>query len=186
MMKSNEEFIAGIYEKAAVYTEVKKKKAGRWYQTARGVQMAAMAVLCISLAGAGTLLYGRWGQDEVLHQQTQEDGIALLSETMPDQADAGYQSRRMTEPEWVTYTGKVMEIDTEEKRIWMMSDTEDGDILCIKWDSQEEICEEIKKGVRLTVTGLLSLYENETSVHNGCRELILTDTADVWIKEERE
>ena len=50
-MKSNEEFIAGIYEKAAAYTEEKETKIIQVNWTARATRIAAMLVVCIGLAG---------------------------------------------------------------------------------------------------------------------------------------
>lgn len=185
-MKSNEEFIAGIYEKAAFYTEEKSRNVNRLYHFTKEIRTAAMIALCLGLAGAGTLLHSRQEQSTTLPVQSEDYGIALLAEDVSQEAEAGYQSRRMIEPEKVTYTGKVKTIDTKEKRIWIALETGETDMLCIKWELQEEISEDIRNGVKLTVTGQPSLYENETSVHNGCIELVLTDSDDLWMNEEGE
>ena len=186
-MKSNEEFIAGIYEKAAAYTEEKETKIVKVNWSARATKIAAMVAVCIGLAGAGTLVLGgsQRGNDAP-EMVSEEYGIALLSEDVGEEAGTAMQFRRMPVAEIVTFTGIVDSVDMEEKRIWITLEFDEsapehaeGSMVCIKWDMLEEISAEIAEGVRVTATGVLSVYENADSGQNGCAELVLTDMADI-------
>jgi hypothetical protein len=184
-MKSNEEFIAGIYEKAAVYTEEKETKIIKTNWVAKATRIAAMAAVCIGLAGVGILTLDKNGTDS----QTGENyGIALTSET--DESNGGVAQLR-TGPVMasVTFTGEVERIDEEENRIWIKlifdesaPEHVEGSMVCIKWDVLEKIGEKIAVGNQITATGALSEYVNEASVHNGCAELVLTDMANLIIR----
>ncbi|MBP3569187.1 MAG: hypothetical protein J6K04_08500 [Lachnospiraceae bacterium] len=190
-MKSNEEFIAGIYEKAAAYTEEKEIKVVKTRNTAKIVRIAAMAVVCVGLAGVGTLLLGRGnGQNPggVPEQAGNNYGIALTSE-LGDKTDGIAQCRIGPVLETVTFTGVIESIDTEENRIWIKllfdesaPDYVENSIVCIRWDMLEKIGETVAVGDTITATGALSQYENEASEHNGCAELILTDMANLIIR----
>jgi len=190
-MKSNEEFIAGIYEKAAAYTEEKEITTVKTYRTAKITRIAAMAAVCIGLAGIGSLVLGRESNQNPnngLEQASEEYGIAMLSENGEELSGAA-QFRMMPVAETVTFTGVVEEISAEEKRIFLRLEFDEtapenteGSIVCIKWDLTEKIGEEIADGTRLTATGALSMYENEDSEHNGCAELVLTDMANLEIR----
>ncbi|MBO5353578.1 MAG: hypothetical protein J6J42_02620 [Lachnospiraceae bacterium] len=192
-MKSNEEFIAGIYEKAAVYTEENRtgseKAAGRSRTLAKVTRIAAMAAVCIGLAGVSALVPGRNGsQKDTPEQGTEEYGIALTSEVGEEAGGAAMQFRMTPVAETVTFTGVVESVDEKENRIWLRLEFEEtapadcvaGSMVCIRWDMLEEISPELTKGTRLRATGTLSMYENETSEYNGCAELVLTDTANLW------
>ncbi len=190
-MKSNEEFIAGIYEKAAVYTEEKETKVMKVNWTAKVTRIAAMVAVCIGLAGVGSLVLGN-GSNRIPSEVPQPDngdyGIALTSELGED-ASGIAQFRIGPVAETVTFTGIVERIDTEENRIWLQlvfdesaPEYADGSVVCIRWDMLEPISEEIAVGITLTATGALSQYGNETSEHNGCAELVLTDMANFEIK----
>ena len=194
-MKSNEEFIAGIYEKTAVYTEEKEIKVIKKNWVAKATRIAAMAVVCIGLAGAGVLVFGKGNvrNPGSVPEQTGEDyGIALTSESgnaTGEPAECAAQFRIGPVAETVTFTGVVESIDAEEKRIWLKLEFDEtapeyteGSVVCIKWDMLEKICEEIVVGTRLTATGALSMYENEASGHNGCAELVLTDMEKLEIR----
>ena len=191
-MKSNEEFIAGIYEKAAVYTEEKDTKIIKVNFAAKAARIAAMVVLCVGLAGAGVLALGRNGgktPNGISEQASEDYGIALLSEDGDENADSAVQFRISPVSEIVTFTGVVEEVDAEESRIWLRlifdetapASAKDS-MVCIRWDVLEKIGEEIQVGTELTATGALSMYENETSENNGCAELVLTDMANLEIK----
>jgi len=194
-MKSNEEFIAGIYEKAAVYTEEKETNMSKTVRVARATRIAAMAAVCIGLAGVGTLVLGN-GSNAVpgeMPQPGNEDyGIALTSELNEESGmavDGAAQFRMGPVAEMVTFTGVVERIDAEEKRIWLELLFEEtapeytkGSVVCIRWDMLEPISEEITVGTTLTATGTLSMYENEASEQDGCAELVLTDKENLWMK----
>lgn len=190
-MKSNEEFIAGIYEKAAVYTEEKETKIGKVNFAARAMRIAAMVVLCIGLAGVGVMTLGRSSGENPSGnpEQTGENyGIALTSELGEDIGGTA-QFRMEPVAESVTFTGVVEKIDAEENRIWLrlvfdetVPESAEGSVVCIRWDMLEKISEEIVAGSTLTATGALSRYENETSEYNGCAELVLTDPANLQIR----
>lgn len=194
-MKSNEEFIAGIYEKAAVYTEEKEVKIGKMNWVVKATRIAAMAAVCIGLAGVGTLVFGNG--NNLIPKETPapadgNSGIALTSEFGEDEGEAANgaaQFRIGPTTETVTFTGVVEEIDEEESRIWIrlvFDETAplwaEGSMVCIKWDMLEQINEEIAIGMKLTATGVLSQYANEASEHNGCAELVLTDLANLEIR----
>ena len=188
-MKSNEEFIAGIYEKAAVYTKEKETKIIKVNWTARATRIAAMLVVCIGLAGVGVMTLDRNSNGTVTPDVSEENyGIALSSE-LGEEAGGVAQFRIGPVAETVTFTGVVEEIDKEENRIWLKLVFDEsaplyaeGSVVCIRWDMLEPISEEITVGITLTATGILSKYENETSVQNGCAELVLTDMANFEIK----
>ena len=199
-MKSNEEFIAGIYEKAAAYTEenetkiVKVSRRNMSRPTAGYVRIAAMVVLCVGLAGVGILTLGKDSQNQtgIPEQAAENYGIALTSELGGAAAETGdgvAQFRLGPVIETVTFNGVVEHIDTEENRIWLklLFDesapvSTEGSIVCIRWDILEEISEEIVVGTTLTATGVLAVYENEASEYNGCAELVLTDVENFEIK----
>lgn len=188
-MKSNEEFIAGIYEKAAVYTEEKEIKVMKVNRVARVARIAAMVAVCIGLAGTGALVLGRTQSENGTPEMVSENhGIALLSEDGDDAAGTAIQFRTMPVAETVTFTGIVESVEEEERRIWLTLEFDEtvpehaeGSMVCIRWDIVEGISEEIQTGVKLTATGVLSVYENVASEQNGCAELILTDQANLLI-----
>lgn len=188
-MKSNEEFIAGIYEKAAVYTEEKETKIVRTNWASKVTRIAAMVIVCIGLAGVGVMtLSQNSGQNSAGTQPGGDYGIALSSETGDDLSGAA-QFRIGPVAETVTFTGVVKEINAEENRIWLRltfdetaPSSAEGSVVCIRWDMLEKISEEIVVGTELTATGALSMYENEASENNGCAELVLTDIENLKIR----
>ena len=182
-MKSNEEFIAGIYEKAAVYKEEKQTNAIKVNFAAKAARIAAMVVLCIGLAGVGVMTLDRNnGQmPDKVPSPDENYGIALSSETGDELAGAS-QFRVGPVLETVTFTGVVTGIETEENRIWLSlvfdenaPEETTGSVVCIKWDMLEGISSDISVGTALTATGALSEY-------NGYAELVLTDAANLEIK----
>ena len=174
-MKSNEEFIAGIYEKAAVYTEEKETRVVKVNWVAKATRIAAMAAVCIGLAGIGSLVLGKGNNvpSQVPQPGNENYGIALSSETGDDLGGAA-QLRIGPEAETVTITGGVESVDAAEKRITVKV-LADESVITIKWDLLEPISEAVTAGVQLSVTGILSEY-------NGCTELVLTDIANFEIK----
>ena len=191
-MKSNEEFIAGIYEKAAVYKEestVTSEEAARKKRLTRVTKIAAMVAVCVGLAGVSAMTFGKGrNQTDDMGQTTQEYGIALTSEQSEEMDGAKRQFRMIPVAETATFTGVVESVDLEEKRIWLKlefeedapKEYEEGSMVCIYWDLSENIRPEVVPGVRLRVTGALSVYENEASKQYGCAELVLTDIKNLW------
>lgn len=196
-MKSNEEFIAGIYEKAAVYKEEKERNIekvssiNRPQLVAKMTKIAAMVAVCIGLAGVGTLVLGRDAgerTDKVPNPTLENYGISLSSE-QGDGAEGAAQFRIIPVTETVTFTGVVTDIDVEEKRIWLKLSFEEaapidteGSVVCIRWDMLEKITDEIVVGAELTAMGALSMYENADSEYDGCAELVLTDLDNLEIR----
>ncbi len=190
-MKSNEEFIAGIYEKAAVYTEEKETNVIKVNWVSKATRIAAMMAVCIGLAGIGSLVLGNGNEPvpgKVPMPSAENYGIALTSET-EDDLDGTAQLRVGPVAETVTFTGEVTGIDKAENRIWLTLIFDEtapentvGSVVCIRWDMLEPMSEDISVGATLTATGALSMYVNETSGHNGCAELVLTDMANLEIK----
>ena len=174
-MKSNEEFIADIYEKAAVYTEEKETKVIHTVWVAKATRIAAMAAVCIGLTGIGSLVLGNGNNvpGRVPQPGNEDYGIALSSETGDDE-DGTMQLRVGPEAENVTFTGVVESVDTKEKRITVKL-LSDESIVTIKWDMMEPVSEEIVAGAEISVTGVLS-------EHNGYPELVLTDVTGIEIK----
>ncbi len=198
-MKSNEEFIAGIYEKAALYTEEKESRtAGKLYggwKVAKMTKIAAMVAVCIGLAGVGSMVLGNGKSavpGEMSAPNNENYGIALTSEVGEEfvgAADGVAQFRIGPVAETVTFTGIVENIDEKENRIWIKllfeesaPEYTEGSVVCIRWDMLEPISEQIVVGTKLTATGALSRYENEISKQDGCAELILTDLANLEVK----
>ena len=192
-MKSNEEFIAGIYEKAAVYTEEKETKNIKTVWVAKATRIAATVAVCLGLTGIGSLVLGN-GNSAV--PPAEEYGIALTSETddtawvgEDNMIDSAAMLRVGPVVETVTFHGVVTNIDETENRIWLAliideaaQETTAEDVVCIKWDMLEPISDEISIGTTLSATGALSMYVNEASEQDGCAELVLTDLANLEIK----
>lgn len=187
-MKSNEEFIAGIYEKAAAYTEKENESRKKDWKTGI-LRTAAAAILCVGLVGAGTWTLGRNSDTpEPASEFTNENAdIALLS--VLDEQDGTVQHRIGPVTETVTFTGLIESIDIVEKRIWIKlvfeetaPESVENSIVCIKWDMLENISEEISVGAELTATGTLSQYRKRGSVYDGCAELVLTDMENLTIR----
>jgi len=185
-MKSNEEFIAGIYEKAATYTEEKETKIVKVNYAARAIKIAAMLAVCVGLAGVGTMTLERTNSTEKTPEFASENyGIALTSELGAETGEATdgvAQFRIGPVMETVTFTGVVKQVDAEENRIRLElifdesapEYTEESEVY-IRFDVLEEISEEIQVGTTLTATGALS-------EHDGLAELVLTDLANLEIK----
>ena len=100
-MKSNEEFIAGIYEKAAVYKEEKQENIIKVNSSYRAMKMVAMLAVCVGLVSLANI---------VLHQenkQTEEYGISLLSEKEEQIGEVGVAFHRSgPAQEFATFSSK--------------------------------------------------------------------------------
>lgn len=196
-MKSNEEFIAGIYEKAANYVE-KDKKTGMHTWRMSALRIAAAAAVCIGLAGIGTLVL-RHGTGTGVGQP-ENDGIALMSETSEENGQnmgpANY--RMMPEQEEMKLTGTVESVDEKERVLWVLleswgkaagtlvSEDVQGTLAAIKWEIAESIPAEIATGTKLMAAGEAGTYGNMDSERFGMEQLTLTDIAKLWIWIEKE
>ena len=190
-MKSNEEFIAGIYEKAASYTEDKETNISKVNRASKAARIAAMAAVCIGLAGVGTMVFGKGNNQVPTKTPAPSDnyGIALTSETGEELTGGAARLRIGSVVETVTFTGVVECVDAEEKRIWIKllfdataPEYVENSVICIKWDVLEPVSENVVVGKTVTATGALSRYENEASENNGCAELVLTDINNLEVK----
>ena len=79
----------------------------------------------------------------------------------------------MPDAETVTFNGMVETVNTENNRITVI--LYDKSIVTIKWDLLEPVREDIKAGVEISATGVLSEYD-------GHAELVLTDLTDLEVK----
>lgn len=198
-MKSNEEFIAGIYEKAACYTEEKETKIVKVNFVNRATKIAAMVAVCIGLAGIGGMMLNRGlTGDGNAAPETQEHGIALLSEDgLTDTEQGGVQVgpgpaayRMGPVAEWAEFTGVVESVDTSERIFWLeLSFTEDVDgyhpetaYVAVKWDVLESM-DMISVGNRVVVSGIITTYENEESERSGAALVVLADITNLRIGE---
>lgn len=173
-MKSNEEFIAGIYEKATTYTEEKETKSIKVPSAVRMVRVAAMVVLCIGLLGVGTLTLRRNNAEE--DSKEDQPGVAITALQAEEPGIGIAQFRIEPLKETAAFTGVVERIDTEANCIWIKADDAEKSVICVKWDILEPINEEIVIGTKLTATGIL-IKDGDTT------KLVLTDLGNLEIKE---
>ena len=180
-MKSNEEFIAGIYKKAEIYTEEKENIIKKVSIPSRVMKMAAMIVVCVGLVSVANV---------VLHQEnkntTQDYGIALLSETGEQAIEPGVAFHRMgPAQEYATFKGTVESIEEQEKIIWLKleftEERQDEAIVAVRFDILEDIDTEIYVGKKLIVSGVLGTYENEQSKRFGLTQLTVNNLTDIWL-----
>ena len=183
-MKSNEEFIAGIYKKAAVYTEEKENIVKKVSVSYRAMKMVAMLVVCVGLVSIANVVLN---QD---NQQIKEDyGIALLSETGEQGAEPGVAFYRMgPAQQYATFKGIVESINEQEKIVWIKleftEEMQDEAIVAVRFDVLEEIGTKICVGTKMIVSGVLGTYENEESKRFGLTQLTVNDLANVWLWTE--
>ncbi len=185
-MKSNEEFIAGIYEKAAVYTEEKQENIIKVNSSYRAMKMVAMLAVCVGLVGAANVVLN---SDRTTKNMEDEYGIALLSETGEQIVEPGTAFHRMgPAQEYATLKGTVESIEENEKLIWLKLEFTEGiqdeAMVAVRFDILEEIDTEICVGKKLMVSGVLGTYENEESKRFGLTQLTINNLADVWLWEE--
>lgn len=200
-MKSNEEFIAGIYEKAANYVEKEKKtEAYRWKTAA--LRIAAAAALCTCLAGlsAAALWHGNGTEPP-----KGNDGIALFSNfSEEDDAPNPASYRMLPEQEQVMLTGTLESIDEQEGILWVLLESWDetsetaaehakttaepevGAVAAIVWNILEEIPTELVAGTRLMAAGEAGTYGGAELARYGAAQLTLTDKASLWLWIEEE
>ena len=180
-MKSNEEFIAGIYKKAEVYTEEKENTIRKVSVSSHVMKMAAMIAVCVGLVSVVNV---------VLHQEnkntTQDYGIALLSETGEQAIEPGVAFHRMgPAQQYATFKGVVESIEKQEKIAWIKleftEEMQDEALVAICFDVLEEIDAEICVGKKLIVSGVLGIYEKEQSERFGLTQLTVNNLTDVWL-----
>lgn len=183
-MKSNEEFIAGIYEKAAIYTEQKQENIRKVSVSSRAMKMVAMLAVCVGLVSIA---------NTVLHQENkhteEEYGIELLSETGEQIGEPGVAFHRSgPAQQFATFTGTVESIEENEKLIWLKleftEEVQDEAIVAVRFDILEDISADICVGKKMIVSGVLGTYENEESKRFGLTQLTVNDLANIWLWTE--
>lgn len=188
-MKSNEEFIAGIYEKAAVYAEAKEENKKTAVLSMPALRMAAMLAVCVGLLGIGTL---------ALHRVTDEDtpkqeniGIARFSADMGEETPgiSALNFRGISETETELLKGTVEFIDREEKIIWIILENTDGSpeenrIAAVKWDITEKMPSALIEGTELMAEGIIETYSGADTLRSGSIKLTLADIAKLWLWNE--
>lgn len=195
-MKSKEEFIAGIYEKAANYAEEEKKTKAYAWKTA-ALRIAAAAVVCVSLAGISVAAL--WHGNGVKPPKG-DDGIALLSETSGENGQPldSVNRRMLPEPEEVTLTGTLESVDEKERVFWVFleswggvaeesrQEAAQGTLAAIRWDIPEGIPSGLSAGTELMAAGEAGIYGGAKSERYGMAQLTLTDMTKLWIWMEEE
>lgn len=183
-MKSNEEFIAGIYEKAASYTEEKKTNIIRVNFAARAMKIAAMFVVCLGLAGVGMMTLGNSGETP----QNGNDGIALLSEgEMPFSVP---EPRVL--PELSYLDGEVEAVDAEHRIVFLrlcdmnteVTSTSKPALVVVRFGEGVDVIDKLCVGMQIKVGGVTfeNGYQTETG---GYTLLMITREQDffVWSEE---
>lgn len=199
-MKSKEEFIAGIYEKAANYAEEEKKtKSPVWaFRMA-----AAAAVLCVVLAGFGATAL-RHGNGTT--PPDGNDGITLFSD-VPGEEDGVNPAnfRMLPEQGEIRLAGTLDSVDAQEGILWILLEFWDetsmskaeyeekfktkpeiGALAAIAWDLPEAFPEELAIGTRLMAAGEAGTYGGGEAARYGAAQLVLSDSAKLWIWAEEE
>lgn len=152
-MKSNEEFIAGIYEKAASYTEENNTKILRVNFAARAAKIAAMFAVCLGLAGVGIMTLGSNGNGT----QGGNEGIALSS----DEGTPFQIPEPRVLPELSYLTGEVESVDTENKMIFLRlqnmeseeTSDEAGVLVVVRFAEGVDLINKLCKGMQIKVGG---------------------------------
>ena len=193
-MKSDEEFIAGIYEKAANYTENEEKREKLIYKTSV-LRVVAMFAVCVGLAGIGIFtLSGR--TDDNTNPSEETPGVAMLSEFSEEsnKNPAAIQYRMLPTEESALFTGTVESVNTKENIIWIQLDfsgevpeeqTKES-LIAVQWNVTKEIPAEIAAGTKLKAAGTVGTYDNTDSERFGRTQLTVTDAAMLWIWIEEE
>lgn len=178
-MKSKEEFIAGIYEKAADYAEEEKKTKAYTWKTA-ALRIAAAAVICVSLAGISAAVLWHGNGTKPLKE---DDGIALFSEFSGESPNpANY--RMLPEQEEVLLTGTLESLDETEGILWVHLET--GELAAIAWGIPEKFPAKLSAGTKLMAAGEAGIYGGVRSERDGMAQLTLTDMTKLWIWMEEE
>ena len=185
-MKSNEEFIAGIYEKATNYTEEKQEIVRKVNFSSRAMKMVAMLAVCVGLVGVANVVFN---PDKMEKNMEDEYGISLLSETGENPVELGVAFHRMgPAQEFATLKGTVESIEENEKLIWLKleftEEMQEEAIVAVRFDILEDISADICIGKKMIVSGVLGTYENEESQRFGLTQLTVNDLANIWLWAE--
>lgn len=145
-MKSNEEFIAGIYEKASRYVEVEQKQQtepkehmepkkhmeSKEHMEPKGrklffygnyvVRLAAMLVLCAGITWVGVIAFFGNKHDDTA---TGEKGIDIVRMSETEGQSPVKVQRFLSDDETDNIIGIVADIDTEKKLIIVKLQTDD-------------------------------------------------------------
>ena len=187
-MKSNEEFIAGIYEKAAAYTEEKKTNIIRVNFAAKAMRMAAMFAVCLGLAGVGVMTLGNHGSEQM--PDGGQEGIALSS----FEDEPFYTPMPRTMPELSYVDGEVEAIDKNHGLVFVrlrdMTAEEipatEPEFVVIRFAEGIDLIDNICKGMQIKVGGatIASGYVTEQKEYTL---LLVTRKQDffVWSEESQ-
>lgn len=201
-MKSNEEFIAGIYEKASRYVEAEQtEKTEKTKKTEKGknliffgnyvVRLAAMLVLCAGIAGVGVIAFFGNKHDDIGNG---EIGINIVQMSETEGQSPVKVQRFLSDDETDNIIGIVADIDTEKKLIIVKlqaddntpavsttgisqySYNDDGKIVICLADLAD-IISNISIGTKIKVEG------NDDDLAQGINEksITLTDLSALWI-----
>lgn len=164
-MKSEEEFIAGIYEKASAYTEEKQHKVMTLNFSKKVSGMAAALAVCLCLAGiSGSMLHpegpaeqGMPGTSRMAGEQ--DNGIAMHSDDAELLAEIPFVTGEVCLKE-VSLKGTVKEFKEEEQIALVLlesfgekkfSETQ-AVVAAIRFTITEKLYEEkLAPGIRLEV-----------------------------------
>lgn len=185
-MKSNEEFIAGIYEKAASYTEEKETKIIRVNFAARAMKVAAMFAVCLGLAGAGVMTLGNVGRGQ--NPNGANDGIALSSE---DETPFQIPEPRLI-PELSYADGEVESVDTEHGVVFLRlrdmnkeeTPAEERALIAVRFAEGVDIIGNLSIGMQVKAGGA-TFEEGYQTENGGYTVLLVTREQDffVWSEE---
>ena len=186
-MKSNEEFIAGIYEKAASYTEEKETKIIRVNFAARAMKIAAMFVVCLGLAGVGAMMLPGIGQTP----QGGNEGIALLSgEDVPSLVP---EPRIL--PEISYLDGEVEKIDAENMVVFLRlrnmaeeaTTASERALVVVRFAEGVDVIEHLATGMQIKAGG--TTFESGYLTPDGAYLLLLVTREQdffVWSEESKQ
>ncbi len=153
-MKSNEDFIAGIYAKAEHYTEEKVTKPSNIIPFRRVLQVAAMFTICLGLAGAGIMTLRNGAGDKT---PSGDHGISMMS--LEDEFSSDLINSRMVKE--MTLVGTVREIITETNTIWLYpAESMEGETytqIPVTF-ANGEFTKELSVGVTVEVTGRIEYH----------------------------
>ncbi|MBE5950930.1 MAG: hypothetical protein E7260_04950 [Lachnospiraceae bacterium] len=183
-MKSNEEFIAGIYEKAASYTEEKETKIIRVNFAARAMKVAAMFAVCLGLAGVGAMTLGNSGKTP----QGGNEGIALSSE---DNVPFAVPEPRIL-PELSYMDGEVESIDADHNVVFLrlrdmnMEETPASEraLVVVRFAEGVELIDKLCTGMQIEVGGA-TFESGYLTVDGEYTLLLVTREQDFFVWSEK-
>ena len=191
IMKSNEEFIAGIYEKAAVYKEEKKVKY-LFHNTHAVLRMAAMLAVCVGMTAIGVLVAPGKNSNQT---EVEENGVGTvnISSYMNDiTTEPGVTQQRIGKQAYQeSFTGVLVAVDGQEGIVWICPESEgkkgSEGWIAIRWELTEEFPEGLADGTRLMAAGLVDTYNKTGSEKSGSREIKLTEKDNflIWSEEAK-